>query len=92
MVSTYEVLEQKRDNWPQDFIGLRIGNVAGFDGWGGKEFRQLVKDKKILYQEAPGSESLIRMLVTGRVDCIMMEERAFDYEIKRLKKEMTEIG
>ncbi len=81
-----KVLEKPRPNWPEDFIGLRIGNVAGFDGWGGEAFRRLVKNGKIAYEEAKGSNLNIVKLGKGRVDCIMMEEKAFDYQFKRLKE------
>lgn len=75
-----------RNDWPDDFIGLRVGNVAGFDGWGGDKFHALVKERKILYHEVGGSEQIIRMLAAERLDCIMMEEGAFDHQLKRMKK------
>ncbi len=79
------VLEKPRTNWPDDYVGLRIGNVAGFDGWGGEPFRKLVAEGKIKYEEAKGSNLNIIKLGRGRVDCIMMEEKAFDYQFKKLK-------
>ncbi len=73
--------------WPQDYVGLKFGNVAGFDGWGGDEFRSLVNQGKIKYEETKGSRSNILKLVHGRVDCIMMEEQAYEYESKKLINE-----
>ena len=84
-VCTDQVLETPRLNWPEDYIGLRIGNVAGYDGWGGTEFRKLVKDGKIQYQEAKGSAENILKLGARRVHCIMMEDTAFDYSYAKLK-------
>ena len=74
----------KGGQWPHDYVGLKIGNVSGFDGWGGDEFRSLVSQGKIKYEEAKGSRTNILKLVHGRVDCIMMEDKAFDYEAKKL--------
>jgi len=84
-VCSEEVLATSRLNWPEDYIGLRIGNVAGYDGWGGVEFRKLVKAGKIKYQEAKGSAENILKLGAGRVQCIMMEDTAFDYAYGKLK-------
>ena len=85
-VCTEEVLKQPRPHWPEDYKGLAIGNVAGFDGWGGDKFRDLVEKGKIDYYEVHSSESLIKMIIQGRHDCIMMEARAFDFELKRLNQ------
>ena len=85
-VCTEMVLKQPKPYWPEDYSRLTIGNVAGFDGWGGDDFRALVKKGEIEYHEVDSSEALIRMLVKERLDCIMMENRAFDYELNVLKK------
>jgi len=84
-VCSEKVLESSRINWPDDYIGLSVGNVTGYDGWGGSAFRELVKQKKIFYQEAKGSAENILKLGAGRVDCIMMEDTAFDYAYSKLK-------
>ena len=78
------VLNKPRSNWPNDYIGLRVGNVAGFDGWGGDVFYDLVHQGKIAYEEAKGSVESIIKLGLGRVQCIMMEENAFDQEYSKL--------
>jgi len=84
-VCSEKILEYPRVNWPEDYIGLSVGNVSGYDGWGGLAFRELVKQKKINYQEAKGSAENILKLGAGRVDCIMMEDTAFDYAYSKLK-------
>lgn len=81
-----DILSTPRPNWPDDYIGLTIGNVTGFDGWGGEAFYSLVREGKIHIQEAKGSASNILILAQGRVDCIMMEDRAFDYQFRELKE------
>ncbi|MCP3926721.1 MAG: amino acid ABC transporter substrate-binding protein [Desulfobacterales bacterium] len=83
-VCSEEKLEPPKPNWPDDYIGMTIGNVAGFDGWGGEKFKALVEKKKIPYEEVKGSSSNILKLGSKRIDCIMMEELAFEYEFKRL--------
>ena len=80
------VLKIPRNDWPQDYIGLSIGNVAGFDGWGGEEFRKLVNQGKIQYEEAKGSRENILKLAYGRLDCIMMENEAFDFVFSELRE------
>lgn len=84
VICNRNILNKNRENWPDDYIGLKVGNVAGFDGWGGPEFRKLVKDGKIKYEEAKGSTENILKLAKGRVDCIMMNEAAYEYEIRKL--------
>lgn len=79
-------LIKPRSNWPADYVGLRVGNVEGFDGWGGDAFYALVKQGKIHYEEAKGSVENIIKLGLGRVQCIMMEENAFNLEYAELKK------
>ena len=79
-------LVKPRSHWPDDYVGLRVGNVEGFDGWGGQAFYALVKAGKIQYEEAKGSVENIIKLGLGRVQCIMMEENAFDLEYSTLKK------
>lgn len=82
-----DFLTKPRPNWPDDYIGLHIGNVAGFDGWGGDKFYALVRQGKIFYEDAPGSAESITKLLLGRVQCIMMDEFAFDLEYNRLLKD-----
>lgn len=84
---TAETLSTARAQWPQDYIGLRIGNVAGFDGWGGEEFHELVDQEKIMYREIRGSREIILMLAKGRLDCIMMEKTAFSHTLRNLTQE-----
>jgi len=86
VVCNEKVLNLPRPNWPQDYIGLSFGNVTGYDGWGGKAFHALVKQKKIAYQEAKGTSENIMKLALQRIDCILMENKTFDYELEHLKK------
>ncbi len=73
-----DILREARPNWPADYIGLRVNNIPGFDGWGGSAFRELVKQGKIKYSEVRGVISNIMMLGLDRADCMMAEEGSFD--------------
>ncbi|MDE1465105.1 substrate-binding periplasmic protein [Spartinivicinus poritis] len=79
------VLEKPKNNWPYDYLGLKIGNVAGYDGWGGTVFRQLVAQRKIKYEETKGVRDSVIQLIVRNFDCIIMEGRAFDYVYGGLK-------
>jgi polar amino acid transport system substrate-binding protein len=79
-----QVLKQPRPEWPDDYVGMRISNVAGFDGWGGQAFRRLVDEGKIHYESANGAAQNVMKLLKGRVDCIMMEESAFKILTKQI--------
>ncbi len=46
----------------------------------------MVKRNIIEYQEVKGSQNLIRMLGRNVVDCILMEEKAFEYQLKKMKR------
>lgn len=76
-----------RKNWPKDFTGLRVGNIAGFDGWGGEEFRELVKQKKFKYSESKTSETNVMKLAKDRLDCILMASKSYDVVFGRLQKQ-----
>jgi polar amino acid transport system substrate-binding protein len=84
-----EVLKQPLPDWPHDYVGMRVSNVAGFDGWGGQEFRRLVDEGKIRYDTANGAAQNVMKLLKGRVDCIMMEENAFKILTKQIVESET---
>lgn len=79
-------ISKKERKWPEGFSGLTVGNLRGFDGWGGNKFRKMIENKKITYHEVNSSDALIMMAATGRNDCILMEEFAFDYQMLKLKQ------
>lgn len=72
--------------WPKDYIGMRIGNINGFDGWGGKHFRILAENGKFIYTEVNSTNQLIHMLLAGRLDCIIIEELAYITEVELVSK------
>ncbi|MDE1465805.1 hypothetical protein [Spartinivicinus poritis] len=75
-----------RKVWPNNYVGLRINNVVGFDGWGGEKFRQFIEKGKIKYGEVRGIENIILMTGLGRADCFLAEESSFDAVYSSLVK------
>ncbi len=79
-------------SWPNGFKGLRIGNMRGYDGWGGEAFHQLVKNKEVDYYEADTLDNLINMGMRERLDCFLMEESAFTAEYNSLLEHYNSQG
>ncbi|WP_222937571.1 type 2 periplasmic-binding domain-containing protein [Spartinivicinus ruber] len=81
-----EVMDKERTLWPDDFIGLHINNIVGFDGWGGSRFREFIQQGKIKYGEVRGIENVILMTGLGRGDCFLAEESSYDVIYAKLVK------
>jgi len=81
-----EILKKKRPNWPVDYHNLRIGRPSGFCGWGGPQFDNMVKEKKIQLEESKGAVTQIMKLGAGRVDCIIMDKRTYNVEYHKAVK------
>ncbi|MCP4077016.1 MAG: amino acid ABC transporter substrate-binding protein [Gammaproteobacteria bacterium] len=84
LVCRNEILETPRPNWPDDYLGLLIGNNTGYDGFGGPRFRQYVSEGKMALQELKTTEQNILTLVKGRSDCYMVNHFSFIMEKKQL--------
>jgi polar amino acid transport system substrate-binding protein len=80
------IAAQKRNNWPQDFYGLRIGMNNGFLV-GGEAFQQAVKDGKLSMDTSPGSRSSLLKLLLGRIDCYINDRLSILWELERIKAE-----
>jgi len=79
-----EVLKTPRLQWPDDYLGLIIGNNTGYDGFGGAKFRDYVKEGKITLQEVKTTRQNILMLISGRADCYMVNRLSYAWEMKQL--------
>jgi polar amino acid transport system substrate-binding protein len=77
-----DVTNTSRPNWPQDYVGLRIANNSGFDGFGGPTFRKLVKDGAITLAEAKSTNLNLLRLIRRRVDCYMGNQISVEWAIK----------
>jgi polar amino acid transport system substrate-binding protein len=79
-----EVLKTPRSHWPDDYLGLIIGNNTGYDGFGGVKFRDYVREGKITLQEVKTTRQNILMLISGRADCYMVNRLSYSWEMKQL--------
>ncbi|MCP3687531.1 MAG: amino acid ABC transporter substrate-binding protein [Gammaproteobacteria bacterium] len=86
LVCRNEVLKIARTVWPDDYLGLTIGNNTGYDGFGGFRFRQYVSEGKIRLRELKTTAQNIVTLLKGRLDCYMANRLSFVWEMKRLVK------
>lgn len=86
VVCQKSVLSNPRPNWPQDYMGLLIGNNSGFSA-GGDEFRAAVKAGDIKLTETKGTPKNLLKLIAGRVDCYMNDALSIQWELKKLANE-----
>ncbi len=86
VVCRENILSSHRSGWPEDYEGLRISGMVGFDGWGGSRFRLMVKQGKIQYSEYQGVENNILLLGQNRADCMLAEERSFNLLYAKLQE------
>jgi len=84
---TDEILKTPRPIWPGDYKNLRIGRPSGFSGWGGPEFDEMVKAKKIKMEESKGSVTQILKLGAGRIDCMIMDQTTYNVEYHKALKD-----
>ena len=75
---------------PDDYYGLRGGNMAGSDGWVPAKMRKSIDEGKIKYEEVQNVEMNIRKLIKGRLDFIFCEKLLFEYTLRKLVEEGLE--
>lgn len=76
-----DVLGSPRPRWPDDYLGLRIGKNEAYDT-GGKRFDKAVRDGRITVVEAPDTETMVRKLLAGEVDCYINDRNAVLWTVK----------
>ncbi len=81
---------RSRKDWPWSFRDLHVVNMKGFDGWGGKAFRDLVEKKHIQYTELNGVDKTIQLVALKRADCLLAEEGSFNAHYWKMKPETSE--
>ncbi len=84
LVCRDDILKIPRPDWPDDYLGLTIANNTGYDGFGGVQFRQYIKEEKISLQELKTTRQNILMLIKQRVDCYMVNRLSYAWEMKQL--------
>jgi len=83
---TSETLAKPRPLWPDDYKQLRIGRPAGFSGFGGPKFDEMVNAKTIFLEESKGAVTQIYKLGANRVDCIIMDQTTYNVEYNKAVK------
>jgi polar amino acid transport system substrate-binding protein len=73
-------------NWPQDFMGLRIGKNRGFVISKDPVFVLAVKAGTIQVEEAKGNQQNILKLATGRIDVYVNDDHSILWEISKMRE------
>ncbi|WP_434656586.1 substrate-binding periplasmic protein [Chromobacterium violaceum] len=79
------VMRLPRPVWPNDYLGLRFGNNAGFRPGGGA-FWALVDLGRISMEEAPDVRTNLLKLIRGHLDCYQNDKLAIDMELAKLQR------
>ncbi|WP_259780843.1 substrate-binding periplasmic protein [Aestuariispira ectoiniformans] len=79
------VMGRPRSKWPDDFYNLRIGNNQGFLT-PGPAFFGAVNAGLIQLNEVTDTNTGLRMLVHGRIDCFVNDRRAIQWELQALQR------
>ncbi len=79
-----KAMNKPRNTFPEDYYGLTFGNNLGYAS-GGKKFMDAAAAGKITLDESKGTESNIKKLATGRVDCYINDKQAVNWTIKQLE-------
>lgn len=88
------VMDKPRTNWPADFYQLRIGNNQGFLT-PGAAFFGAVNAGLIDLNEVTDTNTGLRMLLHGRIDCFVNDRRAILWELQSLRQSgsyQTQLG
>ncbi len=78
--------KRKLENWPHDFIGLKIGNNAGFESFQDTSFFKLVTSGQIIVQEANDNRMNLLKLYNGRIDAYINDRLSILWQVRNLKK------
>lgn len=75
--------------WPQDYAGMLVGNVAGYDTWLNDNPRNPEYTTLVNFLEVPDSNIALNMLIKKRLDCVLFEKGSFLYSIAKIKKKQA---
>jgi polar amino acid transport system substrate-binding protein len=90
-VCNKDVAAKPRQQWPDDFHGLTIGNNAGFLV-GGDKFLAAVKEGKIKVEEASDTRTNILKLGMKRIDCYINDRISIRWTQNQLLREQKLSG
>ncbi len=75
--------EGRPPSWPEGFYGLTIGNTDGYLS-PGRAFFEAVERGGITLREAPTTESSLRWILEGQIDCYVNSRPAIAYGFESL--------
>lgn len=75
----------QRPVWPQDYKGLLVANVAGYDGWLDNNVRSLENTRYANFIEVPNTAIALTMAIKGRIDCALFETAALGHTLQFLQ-------
>ena len=78
------VFKSTNISWPEDYKGLLVGNVEGYDGWLNYRVRSEEATKNINFLEVPTSSIAFDMVKNARLDCILFDEAAYYFSTANL--------
>lgn len=78
-----KVMGKPRANFPADYYGLTFANNTGFAS-GGKVFLEAVESGKIKMEESKSTDTNLKKLASGRVDCYINDKQAILWTLKQL--------
>jgi polar amino acid transport system substrate-binding protein len=78
-----KVLGQTREQWPEDYKGLLVGNIEGYDGWLNDQVRSENNTKYVNFLEVPTIDIALQMVGMGSLDCALFESAAFSYAMNQ---------
>lgn len=74
--------------WPNQYKGLLVAHVAGYDGWLGNNVRSSENKAYVNFIEVPNTDLALKMVVKGSANCALFEKVAFQFSLDYL----TQIG
>ncbi len=75
--------------WPQDFKGKLVANVAGYNGWLRNNVRSDENTQFVNFLEVPDTGTALKMVVKGRLDCALFERHAYEYSLSLAQQDGT---
>jgi polar amino acid transport system substrate-binding protein len=85
-VCSEKTFNKESRDWPIEYNGQLVGNVAGYDGWLGGEVRSKQNTTYVNFLEVPSVELALTMVIKDRLDCTLFEESVFHWSLDKLSQ------
>ena len=83
LVCNKSVASKHREKWPDDYMGLTIGQSSGYL-LGGEAFFEAVEQEKIFISDSLRAGQNLLMVASGRIDCYINDELVINEELMML--------